>query len=159
MKIAIGSTKAGLTLKAEIIKFLEDFGHEVDDLGMKADGEFVPYYESAANVAAAVSRGEYEKAIIVCGTGAGSVIVANKFKGVYAIHASSEYEASRATIINNANVLCLGEWITPPPHAKEIVKAWLNAKFTEGFEPKWQKFLRHSFAQIQQSIEKNQFVS
>ena len=86
------------------------------------------------STASAISRGEYEKAIIVCGTGAGSVIVANKFKGVYAVHASSEYEASRATIINNANVLCLGEWMTPPQHGIEIVKAWLNSKFTEGFD-------------------------
>ena len=157
MKIAIGSTKAGLTLKAGIIKFLETLGHQVDDLGMKADGEFVPYYESAANVAGAVSGGEYEKAIIVCGTGAGSVIVANKFKGVYAVHASSEYEGSRATIINNANVLCLGEWLTPSQHGIEIVKAWLNSKFTQGFEPQWQEFLKNCFREIQQQIEERQF--
>ena len=142
MKIAIGSTKAGLTLKDELITFLGECGYEVDDLGMKKDGDFVPYYESAAAVASAVSRGEYPSAIIICGTGAGSVIIANKFKGVYAVHASSEYEGSRATIINDANVLCLGEWITPPQHGKEIVKAWLDAKFTEGFEPQWKDFLR-----------------
>ena len=155
MKMAIGSTKAGLTLKAEIIKFLEGLGHQVDDLGMKADGEFVPYYESAANVAAAVSRGEYEKAIIICGTGAGSVIVANKFKGVYAVHTSSEYESSRATIINKANVLCLGEWITAPQHGIEIVKAWLNANFGEGFEPKWQEFLENGYEEVKKIETKN----
>lgn len=155
MKIAIGSTKAGLTLKAEIIKFLEGLAHQVDDLGMKADGEFVPYYESAANVAAAVSRGEYEKAIIICGTGAGSVIVANKFKGVYAVHASSEYESSRATIINKANILCLGEWLTAPQHGVEIVKAWLNASFGEGFEPQWQEFLENGYEEVRKIEAKN----
>lgn len=142
MKIAIGSTKAGLTVKDELITFLEGLGYDVDDLGMKVAGPFVPYYESAAAVASAVSRGEYEKAIIVCGTGAGSAIIANKYKNVYAVHASSEYEGSRARIINDANVICLGEWITPPQHAKEIVKAWLDAEFGWGFEPQWQKFLR-----------------
>jgi len=142
MKIAIGSTKAGLTVKDELVTFLEGLGYEVDDLGMKVDGAFVPYYESAAAVASAVSKGEYEKAIIICGTGSGSVIIANKYKNVYAVYAGSEYEASRAKIINDANVLCLGEWLTPPQHAKEIVKAWLDAEFGQGFEPQWQDFLR-----------------
>ena len=150
MKIAIGSTKAGLTLKDEIIPMLQELGHEVDDLGMKKDGDFVPYYESAANVARAVSEDAYAKGIIVCGTGAGSVIVANKFKGVYAVHASSEYEASRAAIINDANVLCLGEWLTPPQHGKEIVTAWLDAEFGQGFKPEWQDFLRNGCEKIRE---------
>ena len=155
MKFAIGSTKAGLTLKKEIINCLRELGHTYDDLGMKEDAEFVPYYQSAANVAKAVSEGKYEKAIIICGTGAGSVIVANKFKGVYAVHASSEYEAARAKIINNANVLCLGEWITPPQHAIEMIKAWLNAEFGQGFEPQWQDFLRDACNKVKQIESEN----
>ena len=154
MKFAIGCTKAGLTLKKELILFLEELGHSIDDLGMKEDGEFVPYYESAANVAGAVSAGKYEKAIIICGTGAGSAIVANKFKGVYAVHASSEYEASRAKIINDANVLVLAEWLTPPQHSKEMVKAWLDAEFGQGFEPQWQEFLRNGCEEVKK-IESN----
>jgi ribose 5-phosphate isomerase B len=148
MKFAIGCTKAGLALKKELIPFLEEMGYTIDDLGMKEDGEFVPYYESAANVAAAVSKGDCEKAIIICGTGAGSVIVANKFKGVYAVHASSEYEASKAKIINDANVLVLAEWITPPQHAKEMIKVWLDAEFGQGFEPKWVDFLRNGVDEV-----------
>src|SRR5512133_2218307 len=105
MKIAIASTTAGLALKDELITFLRGLEHEVDDMGMKAGGEFVPYYESAARVASAVSRGEYPRGIAVCGTGAGSAIVANKFRNVYCVQAGSEYEGRRATIINNANVL------------------------------------------------------
>jgi len=155
MQIAIGSTTAGLALKADVIKCLEDLGHTVDDLGMKQDGEFVPYYESAASVARAVSSGKYEKAIIICGTGAGSVIVANKFMGVYAVHASSEYEAARAKIINNANVLCLGEWITPSQHAVELVKAWLNAEFAEGFEPEWKTFLANACEKVKEIESQN----
>ncbi|MBN1489984.1 MAG: RpiB/LacA/LacB family sugar-phosphate isomerase [Phycisphaerae bacterium] len=148
MKMAIASTRAGLTLKDELIAFLTGLGHKVDDLGMKVGGEFVPYYESAARVAAAVSRGEYPRAIVVCGTGAGSAIVANKFKNVYAVHASSEYEGRRATMINNANILALGEWVTPPQHAKEIVKGWLDATFGEGFEPDWQGFLAKACEEV-----------
>lgn len=155
MKLAIGSTKAGLTLKGEVIKFLEGLGHQVDDLGMKAGGPFVPYYESAAAVAGAVSRGEYPKAIIICGTGAGSVIVANKFKGVYAVHASSEYEAGRATIINQANVLCLGEWVTPPQHGLEMVRTWLESEFGQGFEPQWQEFLANGCEEVKKIEAEN----
>ncbi|MCL5071633.1 MAG: RpiB/LacA/LacB family sugar-phosphate isomerase [Actinobacteria bacterium] len=155
MKFAIGSTKAGLTLKKEIIDYLEKLNYQVDDLGMKAGGGICPYYKSAAIVAGAVSEGKYEKAIIICGTGAGSVIVANKFKGVYAVHASSEYEASKAKIINNANVLVLAEWITPPQHAKEMIAAWLNAEFGQGFEPEWVDFLRDGVEQVKKIENKN----
>ncbi len=148
MNIAIGSTRAGLTLKDTLKEYLEKDGHRVDDLGMKADGEFVPYYRVAADIAGAVSRGEYPRAVIICGTGAGSAIVANKLRGVYAVQASSEYEGSRAAIINDANVLTLGEWITPPPHGIEIVKAWLAAEFGEGFEPEWKDFLRGACEEV-----------
>jgi len=155
MKIAIGSTRAGLTLKEDLKEHLESLGHKLDDLGMKKDGPFVPYYEAAATIAAAVSAGKYPRAIIVCGTGAGSAIVANKFKNVYAVHAGSEYEGKRATIINNANVLALGEWLTPFQHAADIVDAWLNASFTEGFEPDWQKFLENAYGEVQKIEARN----
>jgi ribose 5-phosphate isomerase B len=155
MKIAIASTRAGLALKDELIAFLRGLGHEADDLGMKTGGDFVPYYESAARVAAGVSRGDYPRGIAVCGTGAGSAIVANKFRNVYCVQASSEYEGRRATVINNANVLALGEWITPPQHAKDIVKAWLNAQFGEGFESSWQEFLKNACAEVAKIEAKN----
>ena len=155
MKLAIGSTKAGLKIKDALIQQLQSAGHEVDDLGMKEGGEFIPYFQVAATVAAALSQGKYSKAVIICGTGAGSAIVANKFKGVYAVQASSQYEASRAAIINDANVLTLGEWITPPQHAIEIVTAWLAARFGEGFEADWQKFLGDACQQVKNIESRN----
>lgn len=150
MNMAIGSTRVGLALKDQVKAYLEGEGHTVDDLGMQTDGEFVPYYEVAARVGRAVSRGDYAKAVLVCGTGAGMMIVANKFKGVYAVQASSEYEGRRATEVNNANVVTLGEWITAPQHAIEIVKVWLGATFTEGFKPEWQAFLKDAYDKIGQ---------
>ena len=148
MKMAIGSTRAGLSLKDDLVAHLTDEGHELTDLGMKVDGPFVPYYEAAAAVAGAVSRGEFERGIIICGTGAGSVIVANKFRGVYAVQASNEYEGRQATVVNNANVLCLGEWITTFQHGCRIIEAWLTAEFGEGFEPEWQEFLHDACDKI-----------
>jgi ribose 5-phosphate isomerase B len=155
MKMAIGSTRAGLALKDALIKHLQAKGHQLDDLGMKHGGEFVPYFKVAADIASAVSAGRYAKAIIICGTGAGSAIVANKFRGVYAVQASSQYEAARATIINDANVLTLGEWITPPQHATEIVDSWLAASFGQGFEPDWQKFLRQAADEVRKIEDGN----
>lgn len=149
MKFAIGTTRAGLTLKKDIVAYLKGKGHEVDDVGMHDDGEFVPYHVSAANVARAVSEGKYERGVIICGTGAGSAIVANKFKGVYAVHCSNGFEAKRAMAVNNANVLVLAEWLTPGPHAVEIADIWLNAKFGEGFTSEWQEFLGNCYKDIQ----------
>lgn len=156
MKFAIGTTRAGLALKKDIIEHLSSQGHSVDDLGMKEDGEFVPYHKSAAAVAKAISEGKYEKAVIICGTGAGSVITANKFPGVYAVHCTSIYEAEKASAINGANVIVFGEWLTPGPHAKEIINAWLDTPFGEGFEPQWQDFLDNCRKEIS-DMEKDLF--
>lgn len=156
MKFAIGCTRAGLALKKEVISHLEKKGHSLDDLGMKEGGEFVPYHVAAANVAKAVSQGEYEKAIIICGTGAGSAIVANKFPGVYAVHCTNAFEGRRASSVNNANVLVLAEWLTPPQHAAEIIDAWLGTKFGEGFEEDWQNFLKNCYEEIR-AMEKENF--
>lgn len=156
MKFAIGTTRAGLALKKEVIAHLESLGHSVDDLGMKEDGGFVPYHKSAAAVARAVSEEKYEKAIIICGTGAGSVIVANKFPGVDAVHCTNTFEAKKASAVNNANVLVFGEWLTPGQHAKEIIDSWLETSFGDGFEPEWQEFLQNCYNEIRE-MEKDLF--
>lgn len=156
MKFAIGSTRAGLMLKKEVIAHLEKKGYTVDDLGMKEGGEFIPYHIAAANVAQAISAGKYEKGIIICGTGAGSTIVANKFPGVYAVHCTNTFEGKRASSVNNANVLVLAEWLTPFQHATEIIDAWLCTKFGEGFEEDWQKFLKNCYEEIR-AMEKENF--
>ena len=156
MKFAIGTTRAGLTLKKDIIDYLTKEGHEVDDLGMKEDGEFVPYHIAAANVARAVSEGKYERGVIICGTGAGSAIVANKFKNVYAVHCTNGFEAKRATAVNNANVLVLAEWLTPGQHGVEITDTWLKTEFGEGFAPEWKEFLKNCYTEIQ-GMEENLF--
>jgi ribose 5-phosphate isomerase B len=148
MKFAIGTTRAGLSLKKDVIAHLNKKGHEVDDLGMREGGDFVPYHVAAANVARAVAEGKYSRAVIICGTGAGSAIVANKFPGVYAVHCTNAFEGKRASAVNNANVLVLAEWLTPGQHAAEIIDAWLDTKFGEGFDDEWKKFLQNCFDEI-----------
>lgn len=147
-KIVIGSTRAGLTLKKDLIAYLESKGFQVDDVGMKADGEFVPYHKAAAAVGAAVSNKEYERGIIICGTGAGSVITAAKFKGVYPVHVTNTFMAQQAKAVNNCNVLVFGEWFTPSKHAFLLLDAWFETNFTDGVDNDWKIFLRNCVKEI-----------
>lgn len=147
-KMIIGSTRAGLTLKKEIINYLEKKGYQVKDVGMKEDGEFVPYHKAAAAVAKEISEKKFERGIIICGTGAGSVITAAKFKGVYPVHVTNTFMAEKASAVNNCNALVFGEWLTPPQHAFQMIDAWLNTNFTDGNTEEWAAFLRNCVDEI-----------
>jgi ribose 5-phosphate isomerase B len=153
--IVIGCTRAGLTLKKELISFLEKKGFKVDDVGMKEDGEFVPYHKAAAAVARAISEGKYQKGIAICGTGAGSVITGAKFRGVYPVHVTNTWMADRAAAINACNMLVFGEWFTPGPHAFEMVEAWLNTEFAKGVTDEWKEFLSDCVKEIGDIEEEN----
>ncbi|MGI5848019.1 MAG: RpiB/LacA/LacB family sugar-phosphate isomerase [Candidatus Cryptobacteroides sp.] len=140
-KIVIGCTRAGLTLKKALISFLENKGFAIEDVGMKEGGEFVPYHKAAMAVAEKISCGEYDKGIIICGTGAGSVITAAKFKGVYPVHVTNTMMAQKAKVVNDCNALVFGEWFTPPQHAFALVDAWLETMPGDGETPEWKEFL------------------
>lgn len=154
-KIVIGCTRAGLTLKKDLIAHLESIGFQVEDVGMKADGEFVPYHKAAAAVAKAVSKKQYDKGVIICGTGAGSVITAAKFKGVYPVHVTNTFMAQQAKAVNNCNVLVFGEWLTPAKHACVMLDAWLAAEFTEGNTEDWKVFLKNCVKEIGEMEEEH----
>lgn len=147
-RIIIGCTRAGLTLKKDLITHLESKGFQVDDVGMKEDGEFVPYHKAAAAVARGVSEKKYDRGVVICGTGAGSVIVAAKYKGVYPVHVMNTFMAQQAKAINNCNVLVFGEWLSPAKHACLMLDAWLAAEFTEGVADDWKIFLKNCVAEI-----------
>lgn len=155
-KIIIGSTRAGLTLKKEIIAYLEKKGYQMDDVGMKEDGEFMPYHKSAAAVARGVSQNKYRRGIAICGTGAGSVIVAAKFKRVFPVHVTNTYMAEKASAVNNCNVLVFGEWLTPAQHAFQMLDAWLETEFTSGVTDEWKDFLKNCVDEIEE-LEDEQF--
>ncbi len=144
----IGCTRAGLALKKELIAYLEGKGYQVDDVGMKEDGEFVPYHKAAAAVARGISEKKYEQGIAICGTGAGSVITAAKFKGVYPVHVTNTFMAEKAKAVNDCNLLVFGEWLTPPAHAFQMVDAWLQTEFGAGVNDEWKIFLRNCVNEI-----------
>jgi ribose 5-phosphate isomerase B len=130
-KVMTGSDHAGLALRAEAVKVAKAAGLEVEDLG-PFSGESVDYPDYARRVAAAVAAGQANVGILVCGTGIGMSIAANKVKGVRAAHCTTEYEARMARAHNDANVLCIGERVVGLGLGGAIVKAFLESSFEGG---------------------------
>jgi ribose 5-phosphate isomerase B len=106
-------------------------------------------------VARAVQAGKADRGILICGTGQGMAIVANKHKGIYACVVDGVFSGERSKIINNANVISLGGWITAPFLGIQIVEAWLNVEFTQKMEFK-RDFLTNAFEQVK-GLEEQSF--
>lgn len=153
-KIIVGADRSGVPLKDALVEYLEAIGYEVTDCGMKADGEFKAYYEVAPVLAKEIQEGNYDKGILFCGTGAGMNIIANKFKGVYAVVSESAYSSKMSAVINQANVLTMGAWVVAPQAAIDMVDRWLSTGFTEGLEEK-REFLTNAFEQVKGIEEEN----
>ena len=152
MKIAIGSDKSGFAAKEAIKAYLAQSGAEFDDLGTLDLEHVHPYYEIADKVAPLVQSGEYDRAVLICGTGAGMSVVANKYKGVHAVACESVYSAKMCRAINNANVLCMGGWIVGPEMAVEMVKTFLATDWCQDLED-WRKENMKKFAVQIDAIE------
>lgn len=131
MKIAFGSDHAGFRLKQEIMNEVAKMGHELLDFGT-VNEDSVDYPDYAMAVAEAVSSGRADLGILVCGTGLGMAIAANKVPGVRAVTCSDTFSARASREHNNANVLCLGARVLGAGLAKEIVSVWLSSSFQGG---------------------------
>lgn len=131
MRLAIDADDAASVLKKEIVAHLEKKGIPITDLQYSPDGSAY-YPEIAANLATRIQSGEYERGILLCGTGLGMSIVANKFKGVYAGLCHDVYSAERLAKSNDANVLTMGARVIGVELAKKIVDAWLSSFFEGG---------------------------
>ncbi|HEX7263543.1 MAG TPA: ribose 5-phosphate isomerase B [Candidatus Dormibacteraeota bacterium] len=129
--IAVGSDDAGFRLKEEVKRYLESEGHTVTDYGCDSPDP-VDYPDVALIVAKAVARGEHDRAILVCGTGIGMAITANKVPGVYATVAHDPYSAAKARTSNNTQVLALGARVVAPELATTLVGIWLRSEFAGG---------------------------
>ena len=142
MKVIIGSDKSGFSLKEAIKAHLIEQGHEVTDGGTLDLDNVKPYFVTAAAVAPRVAGGEFGKGILICGTGAGMAIVANKYKGVYAMPCGDTYDARMCRAINDANIMTMGGWKLAPEVAIEMTDIFLSTDFTQGLEPWRQDFLK-----------------
>jgi ribose 5-phosphate isomerase B len=131
VKIALGADHLGYPLKETIKSHLEAIGHEVDDFGVY-DTVPADYPDVAAIVAGAVAAGDFERAILVCGTGIGMAIAANKVPGVRAANVSDPYSAERARKSNDAQILCLGSRVVGAAVAEILVDHWLESEFQGG---------------------------
>ena len=153
MKIAIGNDHVAVGMKKEIRAYLEGKGYEVMDVGTDSPERF-DYPVSGYRVARLVADGKAELGVLICGTGAGMAVVANKFKGVYAVACEGVYSAKMCRAINNANVLCMGGWIVGPEMAVEMVKTFLNTAWCQDLED-WRAANMHKFAAKVDEIEAN----
>lgn len=128
MRIAVGADRLGRELKDALKAHLITGGHDVVDFGCSAD-EDVDYPDVAATVSASVLDGGTDRAVLVCGTGLGMAIAANKVRGIRAAVVSDPYSAERAAKSNNAQVLCLGAQVIGATVAPMLVDIWLDSEF------------------------------
>ncbi len=131
MKITIGSDHAGYELKKTVFSWLEKNGHEVNDMGPYSE-DSVDYPDYARKVAESVAHGEYDQGVLLCGSGIGVSIVANKVRGVRAALAFNPEIASLARQHNNANVLCFPARYTDAETIEKSLENWFGADFEGG---------------------------
>ena len=134
MKVAIGCDPNAAWLKEEVTAELQSLGHEVRDFG----SDDPVYANVVIDVGEAVVRGEYERGIVMCGTGIGASIAANKVPGVYCALVTDAYQAERAALSNNANLIAMGSQVTGNKVARFLARTWMANTYEPGgrSEPK-----------------------
>ncbi len=132
MKIAVAADHGGFSLKADIVELLKQAGHEPIDLGAHEYIAGDDYPDYAEQVGKAVQTGQAERGIVICGSGVGACVAANKMKGIRASVCHDTYSAHQGVEHDNMNVLCLGARIIGAELAHEIVLAFVNATFNTG---------------------------
>ena len=131
-KIVIASDHGGVRLKGELVALLRERKDvTLEDLGTQGS-EAVDYPDYAHRVAKGILDGTFDRGILVCGTGVGMAISANRHKGIRAVNCSDTYTAKLSRDHNDSNVLCIGERVVGPGLAWDIVQAWLDASASEG---------------------------
>ncbi len=131
LKIALGCDHGGFDLKQKVIDYLKARDIEYEDFGIYIK-EASDYPEIAKKVSAEIAKGKYDKGILICGTGIGMSIVANKFKGIRAALCGDTYSARVSRAHNNANILCIGARVVGEYLALDIVDTWLKTGFEGG---------------------------
>ncbi len=128
MKISIGCDELGIGLKNMIIDVFTKKGHEFCDVGV-IEGETVNYPSVAYNAVKEMTEGGCERCILICGTGIGMALTANKIEGAYAAVCHDVYSTERSILSNNANTMCMGALVIGPKTAEKLVELWLGLTF------------------------------
>ena len=133
LQIGIASDHGGKVLKDKIIAFLSSLNFDVKDFSSQVDGKTsVDYPDFAGSLSHAVSKGELPRGILVCGSGIGMSIAANKVAGIRAALVTDEYTARMCRLHNDANIICLGERVINHDRALDFLQIWLNTEFEGG---------------------------
>jgi len=154
MKIAIASDFSGFNLKEAVKTFLIDNGYNVTDVGQLTKENQMLYFDAATNLAMAIKSGQFDRGIVICGTGAGVSMIANKFCGVYCVACESIFTAEKISLINNANVLAMGERVVSPAMACEMAQKFIDGIWCNGFELQRKLNNENGYKKLQQ-IEKD----
>ena len=131
MKVAIGCDHGGIDLKNTLVSVLKELGHEIDDQGCNST-DSVDYPNFAKSVGALVQEGKCQCGILICGTGIGMSMAANRIPGIRAALCNEMFSAKMSREHNNANILCLGARVIGPGLAAEIVRTWMSSDFAGG---------------------------
>lgn len=150
MKVVIASDFSGFRLKEAVKAHILSLGYELEDVGAQKEEDMTLYYEATGRAAEMIQRGDAERGIVICGTGAGVSMVANKFRGVYAVACESVYTAEKTSLINNANVLAMGEKVVSYAMGAEMAEKWLAGRWCEGFETQRRLNNERGFARLQE---------
>ncbi|MBQ9611079.1 MAG: RpiB/LacA/LacB family sugar-phosphate isomerase [Lachnospiraceae bacterium] len=153
MRVVIASDFSGFRLKEAVKEHVLSLGYDLMDVGAKTQEDTTLYYEAASAAAKMIQNGEAERGIVICGTGAGVSMIANKFKGVYAVACESVYTAEKTSLINNANVLAMGEKVVSYAMGQEMAEKWLAGKWCEGFAEQRRLNNERGFAKLQELEE------
>src|SRR6266404_5412161 len=129
MNLAVASDHAGFPLKARVVEELRKLGHQVTDLGTDSTDP-VDYPDSAHDAAEAVLQGRAERAVLICGSGAGACVAANKFKGIRAATCHDSFSARQCVEDDDCNVMCFGARVIGPELAVELARIYVAAKFS-----------------------------
>jgi ribose 5-phosphate isomerase B len=130
LKVAIGADHGGVRLKDELVTYIKSLGHEVEDLGCDC-ATAVDYPDYALPVCERVQQGKADRGILICGTGIGMSIAANKLKGIRCALVHDAFSAKATREHNDTNVLAMGERVIGPGYAQDIVGIWLGTAFSK----------------------------
>lgn len=145
MRIIMGADPAGFALKNAVKEDLLELGYDVTDIDPDTP---VLFQEAAKAVARGVQSKVYDRGIAICGTGMGVSIICNKHKGVYAALCESVYQAKRAKVVNNTNVLCMGGFIIGNEMGREMARAWLNAEHMVGLDEEMARIVAKEYDEL-----------
>ena len=132
MKVAVAFDHLGVHLRERVLASLRDEGHDVVDLGTDSDAVRIDYPDKAAELGAAISRGDAERGVLICGSGVGAAVAACKIAGIRAAICHDVYSAHQGVEHDDMNVLCLGSEVVGPSLAADLVHAFLGARFDGG---------------------------